>query len=222
MICAATSSCAALRSRPRTPAATSADPAARVVSRSSTRVDRQAEAALELAREALGARGHLVRGAVRVQRPADDQPLRPPFAISAAMAAKRAAAASAAIVVSGCARRDASCCPPRRRSSACRNRRPAPCRLGRRRLQAGQGQACPTSSDRREKSMPSSRIAAGRRSSGGMSNSDVRVGRDGQPGVLRDLVLELPRRPAGVAQRDQHVASALARGRPPRGCPSTW
>src|SRR6476661_8656982 len=31
-----------------------------------------------------------------------------------------------------------------------------------------------------------------------------------QPGVLRELVLELPRRPAGVAQGDQHPARAFA------------
>src|SRR5947207_1341695 len=33
---------------------------------------------------------------------------------------------------------------------------------------------------------------------------------DGEPGVLRELVLELPRRPAGVTERHEHARGAFA------------
>ena len=41
---------------------------------------------------------------------------------------------------------------------------------------------------------------------------DRLVGRHGQPGVLRQLFLQLARRPAGVAQRDQEMRRAVAAG----------
>ena len=56
---------------------------------------------------------------------------------------------------------------------------------------------------------------------GGRSNSTSGSACDREPRVLRELLLELARRPAGVAERDEHVAAGPRRGRPPRARPST-
>ena len=58
--------------------------------------------------------------------------------------------------------------------------------------------------------MPRRRIAAGQPRFDGRLEQHAGIGRDGEPGVLRDLLLELSRRPAGVAQRHEHVLRALA------------
>ena len=39
---------------------------------------------------------------------------------------------------------------------------------------------------------------------------DARIGRHGQPGVLRQLLLQLARAPAGIAQGNQHAVRAVA------------
>ena len=89
--------------------------------------------------------------------------------ISASIAAKRTAFASLAIVVSGRATPviELPTATPMRRvpkSNASTVRVSVAVALATR-------QACPTSSDRREKSMPRRRIAAGSRASTGVSNS---------------------------------------------------
>ena len=142
-----------------------------------------------------------------MHRQADDEELRLPFRRSRARARRSARLpAGASIVVSGRALRVivVPTATPMRRVPKSNASTVARGRWSRAR------HACPTSSDRREKSMPSRRIAAGSRCSAGSVEHDVGVGLDREPRVLRELLLELAGRPAGVAERHEDVAGAVA------------
>ena len=183
----------------------------------------QSEAALELAREALGARASS-RAArhrhARERRP----PARPAAIRRSAPRSRRSAPHSprASIVVQRPRDARASVLPtatpirrvPKSNAStwlACVRRRcGAPRVMRARRRRTGARSRC-----RADASPPAAALSAG------SLEQHAGIGRDGQPGVLRDLLLELPRRPAGVARARPARRSGPRRARPPRARPST-
>ena len=147
--------------------------AARVVKRSSQSVTGSANRCSSCAREASRAGSHRVRCTVGMRRQPDHQQRRLPFgeqrfdcAESLPGRGVRRSSSTGARASAGSRRR-----PPR--CAACRSRRQerSPREARRSMAVATTSQACPTASDRREKSMPRSFIAAGSRTSGGSANS---------------------------------------------------
>ena len=182
--------------------------------------DRQAEAAGELAREALRARASS-RAACRRRAPAGRRRAARAAIRRSARRSRRSASASRSrsIVASGCATRAIARCRPRRRCAACRNRTRARSSAALARWHTSRvpdvlGQAREVDAEQR-----ASPRAAG--CSGGRSNSTSASAVDGEPRVLRELLLELAGRPARVAERHEHVLRALAAADAPRARPST-
>ena len=175
MSCAATSSRAALRRAPGRPRGERALGAPRVVYRSSTRATGRPKRPASWRAKRSRARRHRVRRAIGMHRNADDEHVAAATRRSAPRS-RRSASRSRRRRSSSAAVRDAqrACCRPRRRSAACRNRTRAPWLSALAVCAAVTRHACPTSSDRREKSMPSSRIAAGSRCFAGVLEQDAR------------------------------------------------
>ena len=173
---------------------------------------------LELPREALR-RARSSRARRRRRAPAGrPRARRLPFGDQRRDGGEARRVASPAMVVSGCASRVSV--SPTATPIAPRAEVEARARW-RRRVGATTRHACPTSSDRREKSMPSRRIAAGSRL-GGQVEHHVGIGLDGEPARSARSPARAGPPPSRRSPATRRRPSGPRRGRPPRGCPWTW